>query len=477
MRTFFVRILFGNLASKLLLIAADGLAALALPRADFGAFAFLQSLILSGAVIAAWGNEQAAISIIGRVDRGKHDLAGYFSKVLRIVFIRGVVVAALCALLAVGSRFTFTPRLLLIVCLIVMLEAQLIINAAVFRSFERPYAAVALFDGMRHLFLFVGALIIIQTETSFETLLHFWLGSAAASYSVGKPVRTRLVVGSGDAPIPENDKRHAADISRFSGLWAVIQTLISRVVLVFSAYILSPEDVGTVAFFMKLMVIFTFFQTVTSQSFAPIIGKVSKKTNLDQASRVYRLSAFFLAAVTAPLIAVSLLMMGSITDAFQVPYDGIEFAVTILLFAQAINIGTGIIGQFIIHFGYARHQLLISVVGASIQCVLLLLLGVRFGVAGVLFSYAASSVVLVIMKNVVAARTIGLHGFTLPNLLIVGMVVCEVLVLQSVSGAPSIDPVVLLIGHVGFSAAVIVLAAGLMPEVKNWWKIRARENA
>lgn len=477
MKKLFLQLLFGNLASKVLLIGADGLAVLALPSDAFGAFALLQGLILSGAVITAWGSDQAVINIVGRSEAGTHDVPGYLSTIRRKVAISGFLVASVLAAIAMGSRVAFTPQTLLIVAVITMVEAQLVVNAAFFRASSRPYLAVFLFDGMRHLALFVGAVFVYDVDSRYETLLYFWLGSAVISFLVGWNAGRRFLRDSGSQPIPDDDLRHAAEISRFSGLWSVMQSVISRVVLVFSAYLLVPDDLGTVAFFLKLMVVFTFLQTVTIQAVAPFIGQVSKTSNREQAQRIYRLTTFLLAATTVPLIGASFLGIDWINDSFDIAYQGPWPVVTVLLLAQAFNIGTGIIGQFIIHFGYARNLLIISVIGAGVQCVLLVVLGSQFGVPGVLLSYAASNLLLVILKNVLGARKIGVHGFLAPNLLIIGVIAIEVLLIQWTPGLREVDLRWLLVGHAVFCVMLVATAATRLPEITSWLRARKGKSA
>lgn len=477
MKKLFLQLLFGNLASKVLLIGADGLAVLALPSDAFGAFALLQGLILSGAVITAWGSDQAVINIVGRSKPGTHDVLGYLFATRRKVAISGVLVASVLAAIAIGSRVEFTPQTLLIVAVITMVEAQLVVNAAFFRASSRPYLAVFLFDGMRHFALFVGAVFVYAVDGRYETLLYFWLGSTVISFVVGWNAGQRYLRDRGSQQIPDHDRRHADEISRFSGLWSVMQSVISRVVLVFSAYLLAPDDLGTVAFFLKLMVVFTFLQTVTIQAVAPFIGQVSKTSNREQAQRIYRLTTFLLAATAAPLIGASLLGIDWINDAFGIAYQGSWPAVTVLLLAQALNIGTGIIGQFIIHFGYARDLLIISVIGAGAQCALLVVLGSQFGVPGVLLSYAASNLLLVILKNVLGARKIGIHGFSAPNLLIIAVIAIEVLLIQWMHGLREVDLRWLLVGHAVFSVMLVATAATRLPEITSWLSARRGKSA
>lgn len=477
MKKIFLQLLFGNLASKVLLIGADGLAVLALPIDAFGAFALLQGLILSGAVITAWGSDQAVINIVGLSKVGTHDVSGYLSATRRKVAISGVLVASVLAAIAIASRVEFTPQTLLIVVVITMVEAQLVVNAAFFRASSRPYLAVFVLDGMRHFALFVGAVFVYASDGRYETLLYFWLGSAVTSFFVGWSAGRHFLRDSGSQPISDDHRRHAAEISRFSGLWSVMQSVISRVVLVFSAYLLAPDELGTVAFFLKLMVVFTFLQTVTIQAVAPFIGKVSKASNREQAQQIYRLTTFLLATTAVPLIGASQLGIGWITEAFGIAYQGPLLAVTLLLLAQAFNIGTGIIGHFIIHFGYARELLIISVIGASVQGVLLLVLGSQYGVPGVLVSYAASNLLLVVMKNALGARKIGIHGFSTANLGIIGAIAAEILIVQWIPGLRDVNLLWLLVGHVAFSATVVAVAATRLPETTNWISAKKRKNA
>jgi len=477
MKDFFFKILFGNLVSKIMLIVADGLAVLALPGHDFGGFALLQGLILSGSVIAAWGSDQAVISVLGRSDIVRHDIAGYLSVIQRKVAFTSFVAAACVAVIAMGSRVSFSPYMLLASSLIIMFEAQLIVNAAMLRAWKRPYMAVILFDGLRHSSLLVGAITIYFSNSGFESLVYFWLFTSFLSFSIGALAKKQFLRGSGGEALPAETLMHAGEIKRFSGLWAVMQSVVSRVVLVVSAYLLVPDELGQVAFFLKLMVVFTFLQTVMVQALAPVIGRLATAENRDQARSIYRLSTFFLAATVSPIIGASLLAMDRIVYVFGVSYSGAWWPVTFLFFAQALNIGTGVIGQFILHFGYARLLLLVTIIGASFQCLLLFGLGHYFGVDGILISYAVSNVVLVILKNFLAARKVGFHGFSLPNLTVVGLIVAEVLILEMTTSAKDLSLAWLLFGHAVFCVFLVSVASVRVPEVFGWVTKRFSKDA
>ena len=476
MKRFFIKLLFGNLASKLFLIGSEGLLALSLPVGEFGTFALLQGLILTGAIVSAWGRDQAVVNIVGQAKARRHDLSEYIAVTRRKTALWSLGITGCLTAIAMGSHVSITPQTQVVVAAITMLEAQLIVNAAMFRASSSPYLAVLLLDGMRHLSLFVSAMIVYTNQGDLAILFYFWLGSAVLSYLLGMIAGRRLLRESGPHYICENDRVHAAEIAQFSGLWIVMQSVISRFVLVFSAYLLTPDDLGVVAFLIKLMVIVTFLQSVTIQAVAPHIGRVSKVANQQQAQRIFRLTTFLLAATATPLIGAIVLMIDWIMEVFGIQYRGPELALTLLFFAQALNIGTGIIGQFIIHFGYARDQLFVSVIGASAQCILLLLLGSHLSVPGVLLSYAASNILLVILKNSLGARKIGIHGFALPNLIIIALISCEVLILRSVPVFQHAYPIWILIGYFGVSALAIALAATQVPEIISWFRSRYCRN-
>lgn len=457
--------------SKLLLIGSDALAVLALPSESFGAFALLQGLILSGAVISAWGGDQAAISVIGRTRFAQHNVVRYHLRTSVALVLRSALVAITLAAVAMGSRITFTPPILLTVVIITMLEAQMILNAAALRASMRPYLAVLFLDGIRNLALFGAAWWVYSIGGGFEILLYAWL-AAAAFCCLGGTIAGRTVLSSGPEDIPEADQRHASAIARFSGLWSVTQFVISRLVLVFSAYILSPDDLGIVAFFLKLMVVFTFLQTVTVQAVAPVIGRVSQLENIAEAKRVYATTTFLLAAAVTPLVGACLLTLERIMTAFSIQYAGAPIAVLALLMAQAFNIGTGIIGQFIIHFGYARDLLIVSAVGAVLQGALLLLLGTEFGAPGVFAAYSIASILLTLAKNGLAARKVGFHGLAPANLLILCAIAVEVLTARSFVGMSDVHLTALLFAHALFCLAVCALAGTRSPEVRSWLKRR-----
>lgn len=476
MKKFFAQLLFGNLTSKLMLITSDALIAIALPSSSFGAFALVQGLILSGAVVSVWGNDQAVINMIGRTDSMRHNVFGYLIETQRKVFLQSLVVAVIVSLIAMGSSVALESEILFVLLIITMLEAQLIINSAVFRALSRPYLAVFFFDGVRHLVLVIGAILVFSKQGGFDILIYLWLVGSVLSYFVGSSKLRKIYIGSGISRISNVDRDHVGEIAIFSGLWAVIQTTISRLILVFSAYLLSPDELGVVAFFLKLLVVFTFLQTVMVQAVAPIIGRVSNSENYDQAKKVYSITTFLLAAVVTPWIGACLLVIDEVELYFSVGYTGGAVALIVLFLVQALNIGTGIIGQFIIHFGYSRELLIISACGSVFQILYLLSIG-NEGPEAIFIAYAATSLLLVVLKNCLAYKKVGFHGFQQANLIIIIAVALEVVFVHLFQLPEKIGVMWSLLYHSIYCVLVIFIALTRSPDIIEWMKIRMHQNA
>ena len=438
---FFGRLLFGNVTSKALLVLADGLAAYSLAGAAFGSFSVLQGLIISGAIVAVWGREQAVTNMIGRATSGNVDFRGYLRVTRQRVTPLSVVVALGAILIAEYSSVSFSPAVLAAAGLTVVLEAQLIVNAAVFRARGNAYAAILFLDGLRNLSLFLAAALVTLTGLGYQILIFFWMGAALLSLVIGSRRLSHFLGPVGGEPIPEKDLRHASDIVKFSGIWAVTRLVIAQVALIFSAYVLEPEELGTVAFLIKLLVAFIFLQSVMVQALSPVFGHLGRAENLAQARRVYDLTTLFLAASVAPAIGLALLIMDWIIAFFGVAWSGPDWVLALLFFVQALNIGTGVIGHFMIHFGLSKQLLVLSTVGAVLQFLLLWMLGQRYGLEGVLVAQALASLFLLLGKNVLAARRIGLHGFHSSNLTIIGVACLSYMLADGLAlGMPGIGP-------------------------------------
>ena len=418
---FFLSILAGNFASKLMLICAEAVALIALTKANFAAFAFLQAIILSAAVISVWGSDQALINISSIAAEKRYNIKKYIVSTRIRVFVISLFIGV-CGLIAIYlSAFTFDLIIYFLIFVIICLEAQLILNAAILRSMRQAYDAILYLDGLRHLAILAAAGALFIRHSSIELIFLSWLIAAAISWFGGSR-KVRQAIGTESITQPDVDTlQHAAEISKFSGLWSVIQSAVARLVILTSAYILSPNEIAIVAFFMKIMVIFTFLQTVIIQTISPVIGKLSNPDNVAQSARLFSLTTLFLAASVAPAVVISLIFIQPIIGFFEINWDGSFAIVAILLFAQALNIGTGIIGQHIIHFGFARQLLYISLSGVIIQLILLLTVGQLYGVHGILASYAISSIYLTLAKQTLSAIKIGFHALLDYNMVLIAI--------------------------------------------------------
>lgn len=467
---FFAKILLGNLFSKLLLIAAEAMAFLGVGAAQFGAFAFCQGLIFTGATIAVWGKGQALIGVVGRVREAGNvqNTMGFIRKSRHEVAMLSIVLASTCVIGAFFSQVNLGLLSLVLIALIIVAEAQLILNAAILRSNRMALKGILYLDGLRHLALASMALLTLVTDANFLVLLFGWAAAAFVSLIAGYRAVTRAVPENACKPIATATLDHAAGISKFSGMWSVAQLVYSRFAIIFGAYILPAQDLGATAFFIKLMVIFTFLHTVMSQAFAPSIGRLSLAENFDQARRVYDVSTFFLAATVLPAIGLCVLNLDLILAFFKINWTHALLVPVFLFWVQGLNIATGIIGQFIIHFGHARALFYISVGGASIQCALMFTLGVIYGVNGILTSYAISNLFLTIAKNVFAARKMGVHGTTLPNLAIFAGVVAAYFGVSVLADFTTLTArIASNVSFVLVAAAVIAISGYFVPGVVN----------
>ena len=421
---FFYQILIGNFMSKLFLIIAEVLILFYLPNDQFGTFVFLQGLIISGSVISVWGADQAIINAAGRNSSKKHDISTYHHSSRVRIFWASIPISILAAVIAEFSNALIDNITLLLLTVIIVIEAQLILNSALLRAKSRAYLAVLYLDGFRHIFLLLVALIIILLDLNLTFIIFGWLFAAVISFVCGNIAIFGIFKEKlAQVRMADADGMHADTIAKFSGIWSFTQVVISRMIIILSGYFFTADELGTIAFFMKLMIIFTFLQTVMLQSIAPVIGKVSRVENIEDAKMIFKNTTIFLACVVAPAAGVCLLTLNPLMIFFGIEWNYSLTAVYALIFAQALNIGTGLIGQFIIHFGYAKNLLFISLFGALLQCVLFYLLATQFGMPGVLLSYAITSVFLVLSKNIFSRNRIGFDGLQFVNLGVIGFAI------------------------------------------------------
>ena len=131
---FFLVIATGNFLSKVFFLSSDILVLYGLGVEQFGILAFLQSLFLAFSVVAVWGNDQAMISMIGRIKIRGDDIKPHVCRARWLITLRSILLIAIAWVIIYFSKLVTHWPVYGLCGLIILIEPHLIFNSAILRA-------------------------------------------------------------------------------------------------------------------------------------------------------------------------------------------------------------------------------------------------------------------------------------------------------------------------------------------------------
>ena len=450
-------VLLGNGFSKVALLGFELLIAWNLGAGLYGRYTIGVSFLMLVSSLALCGLEHGIVqylSVFQEEKRG-NSIIELVRDVLGLTTKLGLAVGLFIALTApfISRDIFHKPELTVILRIIGFTIPFEVFNqaaSAVFRGFRAFKDSVVVSDLIRNLLLLIYGLSLFFHPLSLHVVFSLYLFGSIAASCVGvrklvihmAPWRqghaelvakridgktgcqeTALHVDLLTKQIPDSPSVMSVlrEVLKFSGplfFWNVFQKLAGRSQVLLAGLFLSEADVGAFGLFLRLILVFTFFQTAVNQTLPVEFARLNHLGERDMLRDLLQGSAKALLVacvfLSMPLVVNPTLLL----QFFGSHYGSQGWMLTILVFAQVINVGTGSTGQLLIGCRKQSSLLMVSLVCLIIQVTLSFMLLPSLGLLGAVIAEAATNLSLTFGRQLLTFRLLKIHSLTINTLLL-----------------------------------------------------------
>lgn len=415
-----ITIFVGNGISKLLLLGFELFLATFLGAAQYGLFSICVSVLLVVANMSLAGMDYGIVQYLAIYQEQKREdkIRSLVSWALLIVAVIGLCTGLLVTIFSrvIASDLFHKPELataLFVIGLIIPFETSNQAMGAVFRGMRQFRNYIIVTDLLRNICLVISIPLIIWLHLSLRYTVFFLMAGTVTASAAGA-FRIYRVLSS-------LEKTHRWDrsvikplvsFSYLLSIWNVLQSVAGRSQIILAGIFLTSEQVGVFGVFLRMTLLFTFFQSATNQTISVEFARLhylgqreNLKHMLSSAAKALLLVCMFFALplVVGPNFVLHLLGK---------EYNEYAWLLLPLLIAQLINVGTGPTGQLLIGCGKQSAIFTTSLIGSIVQVVLSILLMHRFGLVGAVIAEASTNITLTALKHMFSYRLLGIHAFT-----------------------------------------------------------------
>lgn len=372
------------------MLGAEAFLAATVGAAVLGRFAVAQSILLVCGTLALFGTHLGIVRFIGmHVEDDDHEEAGR-------ILVSGWIfsLSAGCVLggaLAAGAPWLAEHALkmpevrtaLLWVAAAVPLEALNQSTAAAFRGFRAGRDHVLVTDLFRNVLVFAAIVLspFLRQDISALGALLFVGTLAGTVYGL---YRAQSYVTGSSRRLKElrDTMRSLLVFSWPLSLWSILQIAAGRLQIIVVSLFLADTEVGVYSLLLRSLMALTFVQSVVNHTVPVEFAALYHRKDQPRLDALYRrtsLGILILAlTIILPIVADSELVFGWLDPAF-VDYHLLAVP---LVIAQAVNVGTGPMGQLLIVANERSAMIAMSTLTAAVQLGGLLLLVPMVGLVG-----------------------------------------------------------------------------------------------
>lgn len=413
-------VLAGNGVSKGLLLASELLLAWQLGAAEFGIFSLALSLILLLAALAVFGLGFGIIQFLsGASAEGAPQKRDSIVRTgLLLVAAIGAIVGVALALLGDAlARHVFEVEnfavLARLIAPVIVLEAANQAMSAAFRGLRRFRDHVLVFDLLRNLVLFGGAVLGLVVDYDVRQVLIILGAGSSCGFAVGIWKLRRFLFNRESV---RHDLGHIVELMRYSrllGLWSVLQVSANRTLLVIGGMFFAAEIVGVLAVAVRVCSVLDFFRTAINLAaqveFADLFHTAQRKTLERLFSNLAQLLMLIVTAVGIALVVCA----GPIMTSFGNEFADYYWVIWIILPVQIINIGAGPVGQILIACNKRMEVLCLSMLELGLQIIFVGLGTYFFDLIGAVVGEALRTLSYVALRQGLLRNLVGFWGFGL----------------------------------------------------------------
>ena len=420
-KTFIKRVIttfLGNGFSKILLIAFEFLLAIYIGRKSYGEFAICYSFLLLTSNILQIGLNYGIVQFLS-IYQEQNDIESSHA-VIQVCLIIFILLGTISGLTIyyystwLASNFFAKPQLqtsIIIISICIPFKTLNLGFSAIFRGLREAKKHIYSYDLIQNitLFLFFPLIVYYQSLTMALMLLtisciftSFW-----SFYQIKHMLRTPILW--------KKFQEIFAKIIRFSysmSIWNILQQLSSSSQIVVVATLITSEDVAILSIFLRIITIFTFFQSIANFTAPVEYARLYYLKDYQQLKHFFRNISFTLLVIVTtaalPIMITPQFFLSFISNIYSLYY----FLLWPLLIAQLINIGTGPTGQLLIACEQQNSLFVVSCVGALLKIFLVIFMTSSFGLTGAVYSEAIIIFVLTALRQIVCIVKLNIHCFS-----------------------------------------------------------------
>lgn len=429
-------ILFGNGISKLMLVGFELFLATFLGPAPYGLFSISLAVLIVATNISLAGMDFGIIQYLAIYQEQKRDdkLRSLIIWALLIVTMiglcSGLVVAAFSNQIA--SSLFHKPELsaaLLIVGIIIPFETFNQGMGAVFRGMRQYRNYIIVSDLLRNLCLVISIPLTIWLQLSLSYTMLFLLAGSLMASAAGAVRIIRMVSGFSTADFRDTSViKPLVSFSYLLSVWNVLQNVAGRSQIILAGIFLTSEQVGVFGIFLRMTLLFTFFQSATNQTISVEFARLHYLGQRENLKHMLNSTAKGLLLICLLLALPIVVSPTFVLQLLGREYNEYAWLLLPLLVAQVVNVGTGPIGQLLIGCGKQSAIFTTSMIGSIVQIILSVMLMSRYGLIGAVIAETTTNITLTILKHGFSYRLLGIHAFTRDFvLLLFGGAACAIL--------------------------------------------------
>lgn len=388
-----------------------------MPPEDLGHYMLLVSLVLGFSVFSLFGMDQVSVREMAKYKAKNPD--GFPAELVKNFFLvsSGALLISSLLIALGGSLFDkyffkapVLDEYLVPVCLWVAVLVFAKLSAECFRGMHKVAMASVIGETLSVVLLISLVALVIFYGISIDLSILVWL--IVVSYGISTAAGVILLSHFCSSNLPNKADFTLLDtfsVGRPITLVAIISFFISQADLWVLALYFDAKEVATYGLVLRVIALVSIPLLIVTVVIKPYIPTLYEKGEKQRLENILR-TVCTVILVPSAILLVGLYFYGGqlLAWIFGQNYAYGSAALSILVFAQFIQIGTGSSGQVLIMTGHQKDLLYISIANGALLIICLLATVETFGMIGCAGSTAIASISQNLLMLVVAKNRTGI---------------------------------------------------------------------
>lgn len=411
--------------SKVFLLGTELFLAAYLGASGYGAFSLVFAFLLIFATLCQVGFNFGIVQQLGVLLESAN--AEPVESAIRVSLYFVLTISLLVAIVLLSSAAWVADNifgkpelagLLRLAALILPLESLNQCLSAIFRGLRRYTQHVLALDLLRNL-IFISCIPLgLAGVLDIETIFWLLLGGSALGTIFGLSFLSHQV----DLFRPKRDDiamfRRVFAASYLLSLWQILQISGNRLMVLIAGVLLSAGSVGILAILIRFLQVLNLPQSAFNASTPVEFSRLYYRKSYESMGLLFTLVSSALMAIAAGATLVILLNSETLLGYIGPEYASYGWALTVLMAAKLLDVGTGPVGQVLIATERRRALLRLAGFELLLQFFFVVPLIYFFGFPGAVYGNAIRMIFLVLARQYVTYSMFGIHAMRAPVVLI-----------------------------------------------------------